>query len=359
MKILLVGEASRVHRNLKIGLLALGAECHHVTQSDSTSWREFDDTFSPAYSGILGGLARNIAPFLKLSKLDDYDVINFTNTITAVHGKYTKYLDIPWFRRKTKLMSYYALGCDEIGLIRQNEKLPYKPCETCLASKDTLSRDCDLMFNPRYEKSQEITKKYFDFGACSMIEYGHVEEIFGQNFSRIQFPVDISRIPFNPSKSRSSVNIVHTPTRRGFKGTNTVLQAIEILKNRRNDFSFNLVEGLSYEEYVTRMAEADVVVDQIYSQSPGMNGLEMMAAGKVVLTGATVLGKSYFGFMNDSPAFDAPPDAVLLADQLDRILDRKNEFGVLAERGRSYVEMNHSLKGVAEKFLKEWIARIE
>ena len=63
--------------------------------------------------------------------------------------------------------------------------------------------------------------------------------------------------------------------------------------------------------------------------------------------------------MNDSPAFDAPPDAVLLADQLDRILDRKNEFGVLAERGRSYVEMNHSLKGVAEKFLKEWIARIE
>lgn len=359
MRILLVGEASGVHRNLKIGLLALGAECYHMTQSDSTSWREFDDTFSPAYSGIIGGLARNISPFLKISALDDYDVINFVNTITAVHGKYTKYLDIPWFRKKTKLMSYYALGCDEIGLIRRNDKLPYKPCETCLASKDTLSRDCDLMFNRQYEKSQEITKKYFDFGACSMIEYGHVEKIFGQYFSRIQFPVDISRIPFNPAKSRSSVNIVHTPTRRGFKGTYVVLQAIEILKKRRNDFNFSLVEGLSYEKYVTRMAEADIVIDQIYSQSPGMNGLEMMAAGKIVLTGATDIGKSYFDFMNDSPAFDAPPDDVLLADQLDRILDRKNEFGVLAERGRSYVEMNHSIKKVAEKFLNEWVARIK
>lgn len=359
MKILLIGEASGVHRNLKAGLVALGVECHHVTQSDSTSWREFDDTFSPDYSGVLGGLARNIAPFWKISKLDDYDVINFTNTITAVHGKFTKYLDIPWLRRKTKLMSYYALGCDEIGLIRRNGNLPYNPCETCLASKDTLSRDCDLLFNPRYEKSQDITRKYFDFAACSMVEYGHVEEIFGPNFAKIQFPVDISRIPFSPARPRPSVNIVHTPTRRGFKGTNTVLQAIEILKKRRHDFNFDLVEGLSYKEYVMRMVEADVVVDQIYSQSPGMNGLEMMAAGKIVLTGATALGKAYFEFMTDSPAFDAPPDAMLLADQLDLVIDRRNEFSVLAERGRSYVETNHSLIGVAERFLNEWTARVK
>ncbi|MDP2163205.1 MAG: hypothetical protein Q8K21_03130 [Hydrogenophaga sp.] len=358
MKILLVGEASRVHRNLKIGLTSFGAECRHVTQSDSTSWREFDDTFAPAHSGVLGGLARNVSPFIKISRLDDYDVINFTNTITAVHGKYTKYLDIPWFRKKTKLMSYYALGCDEIGLIRKNEMLPYRPCVTCLESKDTLSRDCDLIFNPRYEKSQDLTRRYFDFAACSMIEYGHVEELFGGNFSRIQFPVDISRIPFSPAKSRPSVNIIHTPTRRGFKGTSTVLQAVEILKKRRNDFKFDLIEGLSYEAYISRISEADIVVDQIYSQSPGMNGLEMMAAGKIVLTGATTLGRSYFGFMNESPAFDAPPEALLLADQLDQVIDRKNEFSDLAERGRSYVEINHSLIGVAEKFLNEWSARI-
>lgn len=191
-----------------------------------------------------------------------------------------------------------------------------------------------------------------------MLEYGHIAELFGNDFSKIQFPVDISRIPFTPSKPRLSTNIVHTPTRRGFKGTATVLQAIKILKKRRHDFNFSLVEGLSYIEYVKRMGETDIVIDQIYSQSPGMNGLEMMAAGKIVLTGATALGKSYFEFMDDSPAFDAPPDAVLLANQLDRVLDQKNEFGILAERGRTYVEMNHSLKGVADKFLKEWSARI-
>lgn len=358
MKILLVGEASRVHRNLKVGLLALGAECRHVTQSDSTSWREFDDSFSPAYSGFIGGVARNIAPFFKLMQLDSYDVINFTNTITAVHGRYTKWLDIPLFRKKTKLMSYYALGCDEIGLIRRNESLPYSPCETCLASKDTLSKDCDFIYNPRFDKSKKITNKYFDFGACSMVEYGHVEQIFGKDFSRIQFPVDVSRIKYYPAKTGSSTKIIHTPTRRGFKGTSVVLQAIEILKERRSDFDFYLIEGLPYTEYLEKIAGADVVIDQIYSQSPGMNGLEMMAAGKVVLTGSTAIGRSYFDFMRDTPAIDAPPEAALLANHLDQLLDRKNEFGVLAEQGRSYVEVNHSLTKVAGKFLEEWQRRI-
>jgi len=358
MKVLLVGEASRVHRNLKIGLTKLGVECLHITQSDSTSWREFDDSFAPAYAGVLGGIARNLAPYLKIARLEKFDVINFTNTITAVHGAYTKYYDIPLFRRKAALLSYYALGCDEIGLIRRNQDLPYRPCTTCLGSRDTLSRDCETFFNPRYEKSKLITKKYFDFAACSMVEYSHVEHIFGQNYARIQFPVDTSRIPFSPAEAKTVTNIIHTPTRRGFKGTETVVEAIDILKERRQDFKFELVEGLSYEAYLEKMASADIVIDQIYSQSAGMNGLEMMAAGKIVLTGATSLGNAFHDFMSDSPAFDAPPDATLLADQISNVLDRKPEFPDLAERGRAYIETNHSLVKVAERFLKEWRERL-
>lgn len=359
MKILLIGEASRVHRNLKAGLLSLGVECFHVIHTASPHWKEYDDTFSPAVSGVLGGIARNVAPFAKIATLKKYDVINFANTITSVHGMHTKYFDIPWLRRKAKLMSYYALGCDEIGLIRRNENLPYRPCAGCLASGDTLSRGCDTLHNPRYEKSRHLTEKYFDFAACSMVEYGHVEDIFGGNFCRIQLPVDVSRIPFTPAAPRSTVNIVHAPTRRGFKGTSTVLCAIDILKSRRNDFTFSLTEGLPYDEYIHKIADADIVIDQIHSQSPGMNGLEMLAAGKIVFTGATPLGNSYFGFMKKSPAFDAPPEAADLANEIGFALDRKAEFKALAERGRAYVETNHSLQRVAETFLREWRARIQ
>ena len=69
MKVLLIGEASKVHKNLKIGLVALGVECHYMALSDTSPWPDFDDTFSKSYSGVLGGVARNVSPFLKIAKL--------------------------------------------------------------------------------------------------------------------------------------------------------------------------------------------------------------------------------------------------------------------------------------------------
>jgi hypothetical protein len=191
-----------------------------------------------------------------------------------------------------------------------------------------------------------------------MIEYGHVEQVFGHNFSRIQVPVEISAIPFNPAEPRGVTKIIHSPTRRGFKGSTLVLQAIEMLKARRTDFYFKIVEGLPFSKYIDVMSEADIVIDQVYSQSPGMNALEMMAAGKIVFTGATPLGASYFDFMADSPAIDAPPNAPELAEAISLALDRRNEFRNLAERGRAYVETNHSPHKVAQLFVSEWAKRI-
>lgn len=354
MKVLLVGEASGVHRNLKQGLKALGVECLHMVHSDTAPRRSYDDAFSYSYGGLLGGLARNLQPFIKISALPRFDVINFCNTITSVHGIYTKYLDLPALRKKTKIMSYYALGCDEIGLIRANNALPYAPCTGCLKSGDVLSRDCSQILYPRVEKSKRIVNKYFDFAACSMVEYGHTEQLFGRDFARIQLPVDTDKIPFAPARNRKIVHIVHTPTRRGFKGTAVVLRAIDLLKKWRDDFVFSIIEGLQYDKYLSAMADADIVIDQVYSQSMGMNALEMLAAGKIVFTGSTDLGNSYFEFSKATPAFDAPPESEGLARALSSVIDRKSEFGVLASSGRRYVEEHHSIPSVAQLFLNKW-----
>lgn len=359
MKVLLIGEASGVHRNLKKGLREHGVEALHVVTSDSASWKWYDAAFAPDWPGKLGGIARNVAPFIKIAGLPAYDVVNFINTITAVHGLWTRYWDIPLIRRKARVMSYYALGCDEIGLIRRNPALPYSPCATCLASGEVLGRDCAQLLNPRFEQSQALVRRHFDFGASSMPEYGHTEELFPGRFRRIPFPVDAQPIPFHPARNRDRPIIVHTPTRRGFKGTDIVLKAMAILGERRSDFEFRIVEGLSYADYLAAMRECDIVVDQIYSQSSGMNGLEMMAAGKVMLTGSTQLGRSYFPFGDQSPAFDAPPDANELAKTISGILDRKNEFPEIAETSRAYVVANHDVVRVAREFISGWQAVME
>lgn len=359
MQVLLIGEASGVHRNLKKGLQTLGVDALHVMQSAAPSWKWYDKAWAPDWPGLRGGFARNVVPFFEIARLKRVDVANFVNTITAVHGLHTRYLDIPAIRRKTRVMSYYALGCDEIGLIRENPQLPYSPCKTCLASGEVLGRDCAQFLFPRIERSRELVRRYFDFGASSMLEYGHTESLFPRGFSRIAFPVDVDMIPFEPATTRTKSRIVHTPTRRGFKGTDVVIDAIHKLREVRRDFEFQIVEGLAYADYLEAVRHADIVIDQVHSQSSGMNGLEMMAAGKVILTGSTPLGRAYFPFGDESPAFDASPDPRILADTLSSVLDRKAEFPHIAQASRAYVERNHDVVKVAQQFLDGWTAAMD
>jgi hypothetical protein len=282
-------------------------------------------------SGVLGGVARNLSPFAKLLTLICFDVPNYINTLSVLHGMYTRHLDLPVVRRMTRLMSYYALGGDEIGIIRRNAALPYTPCKGCQSGTDVLGFDCVKTLDNGFERNFERAEKYFDVGACSMVEYSRTEELFpGQRGRRIPLPVDVGAIPFQPARTRDRVKVVHSPTGRGFKGTDLVVEAVEFLRRTRDDFDFEIVEGLGYDAYLEPMAEADVVIDQIPSQSPGMNGLEVMAAGKMVMSGATPLGRSFFPFMQDMPAVDASPEPPQLAADLSALLDRKQEFGALA-----------------------------
>jgi hypothetical protein len=358
--VLLIGEASGVHRNLAKGLRLLGVDVKHMVQSDAPSWKWYDDVFAHNKPGWRGGVARNLEPFLNISRLDHFDVINFTNTITSVHGIYTRYFDLPMLQYKAGILAYYALGCDEVGLIRRNSTLPYSPCEGCLKYDQTLGGDCKNLLNPRWEKSNRTVEKYFDFGASSMMEYDHTSVLFEKEaFARISLPVDISNIAFTPAKLKLRPLVLHTPTRRGFKGTKFVLEAIDILKRARDDFDFLVIEGLSYDEYVNSIRDADIIIDQIFSQSPGMNGLEMLAAGKIVMTGATDIGRSFVPEMAKMPAFDASPDPETLARDLGAILDRKSEFPELALAGRDYVTKVHDPIRIAKIFLDHWQRQLD
>lgn len=355
MRILLVGEASGVHRNLRSGLRALGHEALIIVPSASIKLKTYDVAAAPELGGVLGGVARNLSPFAKLLTLGRFDVANYINTLSVVHGMHTRHLDLPIVRRMSRLMSYYALGCDEIGIIRRNPNLPYRPCQGCQSGTDALSFDCAKTLDSGFDRNWLRADRYFDVGACSMIDYSHTEALFpGDLGRRIPLPVDVDAISFQPAQGRERVRVVHTPTRRGFKGTDLIVEAIELVRRTRDDFDFEIVEGLAYDAYLERMAGADIVIDQVHGQSPGMNGLEMMAAGKMVMTGATPLGRSFFPFMQDMPAVDASPEPPQLAADLSALLDRKRDFAALAQAGRDYIARHHGLLTVAGQFVDHW-----
>lgn len=358
MKILLISDARGVHEYLYRGLTTLGHDCE-LGVIDYTPLGEvkYVRDFHPLRH--LRRVGRFVRPAINLWQIrrlpDDYDVISFVHRISLHElGSRFQYADLATLKRKANLMSYTALGCDEISLIKENPGLPYTPCGDC-ERYDQTGKYCINVVRKLHGEGVARMQESIDVVISSMVEYEHARALFGGYSARIPLPVDVSDIPYRPANGlRSKLRIIHMPTRKGFKGTVIVMQAIELLKQRRADFEFSVVQGLAFDEYTKVVESADVVIDQVWSQSAGMNGLWMLGMGKIVLSGNSPLCKAYFPFGNENPTIDAPPDAEQLCTELEGVLNRRQEIDGLAERGRSYIAKRHDHVAIARHYTDAW-----
>lgn len=357
MKILLFNDISGVHEYLYRGLIALGHECELVPFDRPTIHPiEHSRNFFPLRNwGLLGKGFRPFINIWRAKNLPQYDVVAFVHRISVINKPhFLRYVDTPLVAKNARVMSYTALGCDELGYIFENPVLPYSPCNAC-ERQDDAGQYCIKVNRPSHTKAVSVLNKYFDVVTSPAIEYDHIRGLFKGPSIRIPFPIDLSEIPWQPANhTNAKLNIIHTPSRKGFKGTDVVLEAIEILKKTRNDFEFSVLHGLPFEEYTARVSSADVVIDQVWSQSSGMNALWLLAMGKVVFSGDTDLCKNYFPFGGENPTFDAPPDAQLLANRLEFVLDNKQQIPKITSQGREYISKYHDHIKVAQQYIDLW-----
>jgi hypothetical protein len=357
MKVLLVSDARGVHEYLYRGLTQLGHACE-MAVIDYTPLGQVEHAIDFHPLRKLRRPGRMLRPWIslwQLGQLSEYDVISFVHRI-SVHelASVFQYTDLPGLERKSGILSYTALGCDEISLIKANPMLPYRPCGDC-ERLDPSGRYCIDVVRKAHDRGRAKLQQHFDVVVSSMVEYDHARTQFRGRSARIPLPVDIGDIPARPAEGgRARLRIIHTPTRKGFKGTGIVLQAMELLAARRADFEFKVVEGLPFDEYTKVVESADIVIDQVWSQSAGMNALWMLGMGKVVFSGNSELCQAYFPFGHENPIIDAPPDPVQLADKLEAVLRERGAIAGLAERGRAYIGTRHNHVGIARDYLEVW-----
>jgi hypothetical protein len=88
-------------------------------------------------------------------------------------------------------------------------------------------------------------------------------------------------------QAKSGFQILHAPSKPELKGTTVILAAIEELKAEGLNISLNFVSGVSNDEVRERISEVDLIVDQLYSDTP-MPALatEAYAQGKTTLIGS-------------------------------------------------------------------------
>lgn len=126
----------------------------------------------------------------------------------------------------------------------------------------------------------------------------------------------------------------------------------EVARRHPGKVQIKYVEGVPYDEYMHLLAEADVLVDQLYSYTPSMNSLAAMARGTVVIGGGE---EEYYEFIGEDtlrPIINVRPDvpdeeniaAIECALFTDGMLER------MAQESIQFVHKYHDYRHVAEQY---------
>ena len=173
-------------------------------------------------------------------------------------------------------------------------------------------------------------------------------QLHSRPYMRLNIPIDLSRIDCQ-IMDREVPLIVHAPSVRDIKGTRYVLAAIECLRSEGLAFEFRLIERMPNVQLRALLAHADVVIDQMYSETVATVALEGLASGNVVLT-RYLPERVLIGA--DCPVVNVNVDT--LVDRLREVVVDRELRKRLAQAGRPYVEKYHSHVVVARQIV-EWL----
>jgi glycosyltransferase involved in cell wall biosynthesis len=153
-----------------------------------------------------------------------------------------------------------------------------------------------------------------------------------------------------PSPPSETLRLVHAPSDRARKGTDTIVAAVQRLRDRGVAIELELVEGRPRAEARHAYERADVVVDQLIVGWYGGVAVEAMALAKPVVAylDQDALARVPDGLRADLPIIQA--DSENLESVLHQLAARPHaELAEIGVRGRAFVERWHDPLAVAQR----------
>jgi len=158
--------------------------------------------------------------------------------------------------------------------------------------------------------------------------------------------IDLSAIEPVPPRADGPVRVAHAALSRRRKGTELVVAACEEL-----GLELDVIENVRHDEVGPRLAQADIVVDQLNSGWYGLFAIEAMAYGKPVVgyihDEAATRTAAAFGV--DLPIVRTTKET--LAADLRPLLESAEERRARGAAGRSYVERVHDADKMADRLI--------
>ncbi|TRW22977.1 glycosyltransferase family 4 protein [Flavobacterium zepuense] len=378
MKILLVGEYSRLHNSLKEGLTHLGHDVVIVSTGDSFKNFATDYSIAARFFERSWFLKKTAGALLKvtginlfltekglrfynlLPKLKGFDHIQLINSdALETHPTLAKRLYKKLLQHNNSSLSLLICG-DETPIIDYylTGKLKYSVLTPYLKDNSLKSYfSYPLKYiNKPYRNLFEWIKANAICLITSDLDYEVPMKAMGHNTIFIPNPINSAVISFIPPVVGNKVIIFLGINRMSYikKGITYFEDALaEIAKKYPDTVEVIVTENIPYAKYITLYNSAHIVLDQVYAYDQGYNALEAMAKGKVVFTGAETEFTQYYN-LTQKVAINALPDVDALVADLSFLIENPQEIVAIGTRARSFIEKEHNYIEVAKKYLEAW-----
>lgn len=380
MKILLVGEYSRLHNSLKEGLKHFNHDVTIVAAKDGFKNYEVDLPIRKKYTkGFLKKIKNLIYRLTKIDieslyvkkqiielkpKLSNFDIVQFINEAsflcTANIEKDIFDLISSW----NKNCFLLSCGTDYISVkYAYDGKFRYSILTPYLNGKEQLLSTYGLKFLQQdfIELHHHIYKSIVGVIA-SDLDYHLPLKDHPKYLGLIPNPINTEELEFKKINIEDKIVIFHGINSHNYykKGNNIFEDALALINQKYADkIKVITVKSLPYNEYIKTYNEAHILLDQVYAYDQGFNALEAMAKGKVVFTGAEKEWLDYYDIKEDSIAINALPDAEKIANKLEWLILNPEKITEISTNARHFVETHHNYISCAKQYLNTWQKHIK
>lgn len=378
MKILLIGEYSRLHNSLKEGLMALGHEVTIVGCGDK--FKQFPVDFS-IYARIcndnkianflfksirkvigfnLEKIEKAIRFYLLLSKLNHYQHVQLINSDAL--ETYPILSRLLYKKLFQNIQSRSLLVCgDETPIIDYLFKKEFKYSVLTPYFEDN-SIEKEFQFplkyrNDNYRKTFNWLVKNCQNLITSDLDYEIPMQKMGFQTTFIPNPINTDKITFQNIGITDKIVIFLGINRLSYskKGIIYFEKALEIIKKKYSEkVEIIVTENVPYNEYILTYNRAHILLDQVFAYDQGYNALEAMAKGKVVFTGAETEFLNQYQLQADDVCINAEPNENEIAKKLSFLIEDPEKINKISKNARKFIEKEHAYKIIAEKYFTSW-----
>ena len=375
MKILLVGEYSRLHNSLQVGLRALGHQVMVISTGDYFKKYPSDILLQRKFDT---GLARKIKIaiyllfkfditswhitrqfFKNASSLKGFDVVQLINESSFGATPRDEIKMISFLKQNNKKLFLLSCGTDYLSVQHQLSDInPYS-----ILSNYKEGRVSKIEFKsilkyttPAFKKLHQYVFQNIDGVIASDFDYHMPLQGHKKYLGLIPNPINTKKLRICKVDTKRPITIFMGINRTNYhsKGISYFEKALAIIQQKfPKKVHIEIVENLPYEQYIEKYNNAHIILDQVYAYDQGYNALEAMAKAKVVFTGAETAFMQHYKL--DTPvAINALPEVDSLIIALEKLIDNPEKITEIGLAAQDFVIQHHDYKKVAQQYLDSW-----